>query len=140
MGRPSALTPEVGKTILRAIREGADRGAAARAAGVAPSTLRGWLQREEEPYSGFKVALEKAEGALEVEAARLVFAAARRTPAWAAWYLERKSPDVWGRRRLEITGADGGPVEVSFDPSKLTDEQLREIRDGKRGPEGGSGA
>lgn len=30
------------------------------------------------------------------------------------WRLERRFPDRWGRRRVELTGADGGPVEVDL--------------------------
>lgn len=28
------------------------------------------------------------------------------------WRLERRHPEKWGRRRIELTGADGGPVQV----------------------------
>ena len=31
----------------------------------------------------------------------------------AAWRLERRYPDRWGRTRHEVTGADGGPVAVA---------------------------
>lgn len=30
----------------------------------------------------------------------------------AAWILERTAPDRWGKQRLEVTGADGGPMQV----------------------------
>lgn len=40
--------------------------------------------------------------------------AARAPKHWtaAAWYLERKHPERWGRRRLEITGPEGDPIEL----------------------------
>lgn len=44
----------------------------------------------------------------------------------AQWYLERKHPERWGRRRLELTGADGGPVRTQAGP---TPEQLRKLSD-----------
>lgn len=34
------------------------------------------------------------------------------------WRLERRFPDRWGRRRMELTGPDGGPVQV-----EITEEQ-----------------
>lgn len=33
-------------------------------------------------------------------------------PNMVRWRLERRHSDVWGRRRLEVSGPDGGPVEV----------------------------
>ena len=34
-------------------------------------------------------------------------------PSWqaAAWKLERRDPERWGRRRVELTGADGAPLQ-----------------------------
>ncbi|SMB85455.1 hypothetical protein [Deinococcus hopiensis] len=28
------------------------------------------------------------------------------------WYLERSSPERWGKNRLEVTGKDGAPLEA----------------------------
>lgn len=39
------------------------------------------------------------------------------------WLLERKWPDEFNRSRLEVTGADGGPVEID------TDDALSKLRD-----------
>lgn len=38
----------------------------------------------------------------------------------AAWWLERRFPDKWGRQRVEHTGKDGGAIEfkLSFDNSE----------------------
>lgn len=33
------------------------------------------------------------------------------------WRLERRFPDRWGRKRLELTGADGGPIGVDLGAS-----------------------
>jgi hypothetical protein len=37
-------------------------------------------------------------------------------PDWHAdaWMLERLYPERWGKNRLELTGANGGPVEVAI--------------------------
>lgn len=45
------------------------------------------------------------------------------------WRLERRFPDRWGRRRLEVTGADGGPVEVDMTPVDRLKGLLEGVRD-----------
>jgi len=45
----------------------------------------------------------------------------------AAWRLERKYPDKWGRRRVEVTGPGGGPVQTQAVPSAFRQEQLRRM-------------
>lgn len=34
--------------------------------------------------------------------------------AMIRWRLSKREPDTWGRERLELTGPDGGPVELSL--------------------------
>jgi hypothetical protein len=38
---------------------------------------------------------------------------ARPDAASIRWRLERRYPELWGRQRIEVTGPDGGPVEVT---------------------------
>jgi hypothetical protein len=38
----------------------------------------------------------------------------------SAWILERKQPKKWGRYdRTEITGADGGPIQINVSTEEL---------------------
>jgi hypothetical protein len=47
-GRPTKKTPVKVEAIIQSLRNAATRSAAARAAGVAPITLRGWMDEDEE--------------------------------------------------------------------------------------------
>lgn len=47
----------------------------------------------------------------------------------ATWWLEHRAPERWGRKRLEITGAEGGPVQtvnMSLEEFNEADAQRRE--------------
>lgn len=106
-GRPSALTATTQQKILDAIMNGATREAAAAAAGVGRSTYQAWLQKGHASASGkyrdFVDEVEKAEEAFIAECTKIIYAAAPKTWQAAAWLLERKWPDQFGRRdRLSI--------------------------------------
>jgi len=58
------------------------------------------------------------------------------------WYLERRFPKTWGRRALEVTGRDGGPIEVKDARESLLSKLLAntaagEAPDGDQEPEPG---
>jgi len=120
MARPTKLTPAVEERIARAIRAGNYPEVAARHAGVHPSTYYRWLERggldgdapEDDPYRRFRAEVERALADAEAAEVALIAQAAR-SGSWqaAAWLLERRHPDRWGRRaRLEqvheVKGAD----------------------------------
>jgi hypothetical protein len=91
---------------------------AAASAGIDRTTLLDWLKRgarhETAALSKFATDYAEAEGDAEVKAVDLITAAAKRGQ-WqaAAWRLERKHPERWGRReRIEHSGPGGGPVEL----------------------------
>jgi hypothetical protein len=68
-------------------------------------------------YSEFMEAVEKAKAQSEVRDVTLIEKAAT-DGSWqaAAWKLERKFPQKWGRvTRTEITGAEGKPISVEVD-------------------------
>lgn len=124
-GRPTKLTDEVQRAICRGIRMGNYIETAALLAGVSKQTFYTWVKKghaEREAgrngkYARFLDAVEKAQA--EAEALDLaIITKAAREGQWqaAAWRLERKFPDRWGRRKYEVehTGKDGGPVQVEF--------------------------
>lgn len=121
LGRRTKLTPDVQNAIVSALRAGNYQETAARYAGIAEPTFYSWLARgRDEPdsiYGEFLEAVESAKAASEVRDIALIDKAAA-NGSWqaAAWKLERKYPQRWGRlTRTEITGADGGELKVTVD-------------------------
>lgn len=127
MARPPLLTGNRRKAIVEAVRAGATLKAAAGAGGVTYETLR--AVRAADP--SFEAELEAAEGRLVAELTSVVVNAStgrvadtrkalgklgtRRgagDPDLALRLLSARWPEAWGRRRVELTGADGGPVEM----------------------------
>jgi transposase len=133
-GRPSKLTEDVQTKIIRAIQSGNWLETAASYAGVDASTVRRWMAKgeaedSEEPYRSFCAAVKQARAEAEIRAVALIQKAAQ-DGTWqaSAWYLERSHPDRWGRKRLEITGADSQPVRVEVDVDSL-DAKLKALLD-----------
>jgi hypothetical protein len=102
MGRPTKMEETTMARVVSALAAGNTRTAAARIAGIHPSTFRTWQARGEagdEPYAAFASRVIEAEGKAECEAVRAVVDAAR-AGSWqaAAWWLERRRPQRWARR------------------------------------------
>lgn len=102
MGRPTKLTPERAEAILKAIRLGASKEAAAQAAGIAYDTLNNWRLRGEAGGSGaakyvqFFEALEVAQAKANVRAAKALFRAGGEDWRAALAFLERRERGIWG--------------------------------------------
>lgn len=116
-GRPTKLTPEVQTTIVNALAAGTYLETAAAAAGINQDTLHRWLRNGARAdgglQKGFSEAVKKALASAEVRnLATITLASASQWQA-AAWILERRYPQRWGRvERHEQTGEGGGPIEV----------------------------
>lgn len=126
-GPPTALTEEVSRKVCDAIRGGNYLETAAAYAGISRTSLHEYLKRgrrkdAEEPFASFVAAVDEAMGEAETSFVVRVASAARDPRHWtaAAWWLERRFPERWGRRdRVEHTGAGGGPIEVSGAAEKV---------------------
>ena len=119
-GRPTKLNIDTHNKIISAIRAGNYIETAAAYAGIDKSTLYDWLKRgerekqrvaqnprykirkSEEPYVEFSNAVEKALAEAEVRDVAIIAKAAEEQWQAAAWRLERKFPDRWGRKKLDI--------------------------------------
>lgn len=152
MARPTKLTPELQENVLKVIRSGNYIETACAYVGINKSTFYDWLKRgarekdrvaknprarvrkDEQPFVDFSNAVEKALAHAEIRDVAIIGKAAEENWQAAAWRLERKFPDRWGRKdkyALEHSGKDGGPIETShkeeMDLSNLTDKELEQL-------------
>lgn len=104
MARRSKYTPETVAKLKEAIGKGATYDLACDFAGIAESTFYEWLQSKPE----FSEQLKAAEGAAAVEWLGQIDEAAK-AGTWqaAAWKLERRYPQKYGRQVTELQGKDG---------------------------------
>ena len=131
-GRPTKLNPTVQQRVCDAIRSGNWMETAAAFAGIDRSTLQRWFRRGEQApkgiYRDFATAVQKATADAEARDVALIGKAAGEGN-WqaAAWRLERRFPERWGRKdRIEATvHSTSDPVnQFRQDIKKLTDEEL----------------
>jgi hypothetical protein len=130
MGRPTKLTPETEKKIAEAIAMGATYELASMYGGISYDSFALWMKRGEKefqrlegdrakpketeaPFCRFFMAIKLAEGQAAVRWLGRIEQAAR-DGEWtaAAWKLERRYPQMYGRRAIEVSGPEGGPVQV----------------------------
>lgn len=115
-GRPSKLDEGLIKLICDSVRKGNYIETAAAAAGISKQTLYSWLKagaREEDPLAvEFLDAYKKAEAEAEAANVNMIRTWARKDWKAAAWMLERKNPDKWGRRdRITANVNHSGSVD-----------------------------
>lgn len=123
MARPTKLTEERHDAIVEAIREGNFAQVAAASNGITEQTYYNWLKRgqtdlasedvdtQQSIYAQFFEAVKAAEAEAEARMVHLL----QREDKWQrrAWWLERRFPKRWGQKQsVELSGPDGGPVEV----------------------------
>ena len=110
-GRPrSVMTSEKEIEILTAIRLGLRPASAAAANGVRAQTLHSHRERHAE----FAEKVEQAVAACERRAVIAVVEKFDTDLRAATWFLERRFPDVWGKR-------DAPPIETEHEPDPRFD-------------------
>jgi transposase-like protein len=134
-GMPLALTPDMHKLLVSYIAAGNTVNFASRACGITRETFYQWRRKSRrglEPYATLFRDVDKAVARAVVRNVTIVAKAAETNFRAATWWLERTVPQVYGRRdRVELTGAKGAPLAPTLDLSKLTDDQLRKLRNGE---------
>lgn len=138
VGRPLKINPTVQAELLKMIQAGNYMETAASYVGISTSTLRDWIRRgereaqrfiddpksrpikSETPFMEFSQAVKKAQASAEIRDVILIGDAARESWQAAAWRLERKYPEKWGKKeRHEVSGPSGGPVQIEEIREKL---------------------
>ena len=118
MGRPSKLTEATITKLEQAVLLGATYELAARYAGIGPSTLRAWRAEAERARPGTLAhtllqRLEAAEGQAAIRwLGQIERAAMQGNWQAAAWKLERRYPDQFGRYVVQ----HDGQVQVTHAP------------------------
>ncbi len=124
-GQPTKRSPEREQAILNALRVGNTRRASAAAAEVSEDTLANWMTAD----SAFFGAVEKAEADAELRFLGQVAKHAVKSPTAAQWWLERRRPrDYRQMTGVELTGADGGPIETLSVTDGLNDHEKALLR------------
>jgi len=138
MSRPTKLTPETQREFLSALRSGCTRKDAARYVGVHPDSIYLWLKRgsepeAEDPYREFFRLVNRAERSVKIRALGIIQQAQEGDWKAAAWWLERKHPEEFGRRdRLRVDGHTSVNAKVTLAEDveiAMTDESTREMLD-----------
>lgn len=125
------------KVLINSLKNGAYVETACAYSGIGTSSVYRWIERgkaederlqngdtpnpEETPYWEIWDAIEKARSEAMLRNITLIQTAAQ-SGSWqaAAWFLERTNPKLYGRRNYnELTGADGGALEVALSVDDL---------------------
>jgi transposase len=122
MGRKSKLTEATQQELYNTIAAGNTHETACALAGIATSTFYDWLSKGEKAKSGkmrdFYELMKKGEALAEAKRIEIIRKAGEgkgvfeEKPDWkaAAWYLERRYPEKWGRRHLSADLNHSGEV------------------------------
>lgn len=124
MARPTKYNEIAAKKIADAVRVGATYKLACAYAGISDETFANWRKK----YPEFDQSLLEAEGGAAVKWLALIDKAAT-DGTWqaAAWKLERRYPESYGRHVIDQRHS--GHIDVS----KLSDDELRAIVEGPSG-------
>lgn len=117
-GRRSKYTPETVDKLTHAIRLGATYQLACNYAGISHETFHQWRKTKPE----FSEAITQAEGEAAIKWLDLVNKGAQELPQWAAWMLERRYPEMYGRNRVELTGSVDTKVTLKWANEEPSDD------------------
>lgn len=150
MARPRLLTPELQKRLETWIRSGNSIVVACKACEIAQSTFHDWLKRGEAVelardaggdvdagevvFEEFRAAIRRAEDETEAALVAMITRSAQKG-SWqaAAWVLERRNPERWGKPGERSNGPraiDEAPVPERdpFDELAVVTDELAERR------------
>jgi len=102
-------TPEIIQELIKYIEAGNYVETACDAVGISKDTFYRWMKEK----SDFSDAIKKAESKAIARNVMIIQKAAQTSWQAAAWFLERKDYERWGRKEL-IGGIDNKPIKAEF--------------------------
>lgn len=126
--RKLKLTPELANEILDNLRAGNTIKTVAGAAGISDDTFFQWLRWGEEDLKAkkdnaltrFALDVKKARHEAEARCVQIIANAAIETWTAAAWLLERRNPEMWGRKdRVTLEGNEEKPIVFGLDIKRI---------------------
>lgn len=135
-GRDTYCTPQVIQIATRLHAAGLSLPVLCKAIGLSFATAQDWNRQgradlaagRDSPFARWWTGLEEAKGACEANLVRLVSAGAVSDWKAAAFLLERRYPQRWGKPEHRL------PKDVKDDLSKLSTEDLRKVASGQELP------
>lgn len=134
MAPPTILTPEVQTRICALVNGGAPIPLACKSAGISWNTVKDWLKKGREgiePYAAFNTACQQAKASWACAAVLRVTKAGAKDWKASAWLLERRVKEFSPPARLELTGKNGGAIQVQAMPTR--EQALAELRELAKG-------
>jgi len=136
-GRKTKLTSELQKQICDLIKRGNYTKTACLAVGIDESCYYKWIKRGEEAKTGIYFQFVQSIKRVQEEAKvryleRIREAADNGNWTAAAWFLERKYPDEWGKKEKhtlegKMEQKHSGKIDLNIDLRKLSDAELEKI-------------
>ncbi len=127
LGRPTKLTAEMQSEIVELLKAGNYIETACAVAGLHKSTFYDWMKiadasTHKNKYTNFSDAVKKAQAWSEARDVAIIARHSEKYWQAAAWRLERKYPDRWGRQKLEIEHT--GKIESDVSHINETDREV----------------
>ena len=114
---------EIVKELIKYIESGNYIETACDAVGIAKSTFYEWVKEK----ADFSNAVKKAESQAIARNLTIIQIAAKKSWQAAAWFLERKDYERWGRKEL-VGGINDKPININLIPVK-TSEDVEKLKD-----------
>lgn len=117
-------SPKQIDAIVESLEAGSFACQAFAAAGISNATYYNWLKRGdkgEEPYAELLQRVRTAEASAEDRAVKIIANASLDTWQAAAWYLERKHWDRWGRKDHLLAAMADKPTEKPIAPKFIVE-------------------
>ena len=118
-GRPIKLTATMQSELVELIKAGNYIEVACPLAGIHKSTYYDWMKKARSSkrankYTAFSDTIKKAHAFSEARDVALIARAGEKYWQAAAWRLERKYPERWGRQKLEVQHTGKVEADVSY--------------------------